>query len=54
MLYLADELFKQKGKKIDLIFGKTIPWQTFNHKKTPVEWADWVKGKSYELKSFIS
>jgi 1-acyl-sn-glycerol-3-phosphate acyltransferase len=54
MLYLADELFKQKGKKIDLVFGKTIPWQTFNHSKTPVEWADWVKGKSYELKSFIS
>jgi 1-acyl-sn-glycerol-3-phosphate acyltransferase len=54
MLYLADEMFKQKGKKIDLVFGKTIPWQTFNHSKTPVEWADWVKGKSYELKSVIS
>ena len=54
MLYLADELFKQKGKKIDLVFGKTIPWPTFNHSKTPVEWADWVKGKSYELKSVIS
>jgi 1-acyl-sn-glycerol-3-phosphate acyltransferase len=54
MLYLADEMFKQKGRKIDLVFGKTIPWQTFSHSKTPVEWADWVKGKSYELKSFIS
>jgi 1-acyl-sn-glycerol-3-phosphate acyltransferase len=54
MLYLADEMFKQKDKKIDLVFGKAIPWQTFNHKKTPLEWADWVKGKSYELKSFIS
>ncbi len=54
MLYLADEMFKQKGRKIDLVFGKTIPWQTFDHTKTPVEWADWVKGKSYELKSFIS
>lgn len=54
MLYLADEMFKQKGRKIDLVFGKNIPWQTFSHSKTPVEWADWVKGKSYELKSFIS
>jgi len=54
MLYLADEMFKQKGRKIDLVFGKTIPWQTFDHTKTPVEWADWVKGKTYELKSFIS
>jgi 1-acyl-sn-glycerol-3-phosphate acyltransferase len=53
MLYLADEMFKQKGRKIDLVFGKTIPWQTFDHTKTPVEWADWVKGKTYELKSYI-
>jgi putative hemolysin len=54
MLYLVDELFKQKGKEIDLIFGKAIPWQTFDHSKTNPEWAEWVKGKSYELKSFIA
>jgi 1-acyl-sn-glycerol-3-phosphate acyltransferase len=54
MLYLADELFKQKGKEINLVFGKTIPWQTFDHAKTPLEWAAWVKEKSYELKSFIA
>jgi len=54
MLYLADELFKQKGKAIDLVFGKPIPWQTFDKSKTAPEWAEWVKGKSYELKSFIS
>ncbi len=34
MLYLADELFKQKGKEINLVFGKTIPWQTFDNSKT--------------------
>jgi 1-acyl-sn-glycerol-3-phosphate acyltransferase len=54
MLYLVDELFRQKGKEIDLIFGKAIPWQTFDHSKTTPEWAEWVKEKSYELKSFIS
>jgi len=54
MLYLADEMFKQKGKEIDLVFGRKIPWQTFDHSKSPVEWADWVKGKSYELRSFIA
>jgi hypothetical protein len=54
MLYLADEMFKQKGKEINLVFGKTIPWQTFDHAKTPLEWAAWVKEKSYELKSFIA
>ena len=54
MLYLADEMFKQKGKEIKLVFGKSIPWQTFSHTMTPVEWADWVRGKTYELKSLIS
>jgi putative hemolysin len=54
MLYLVDELFKQKGKEIDLIFGKAIPWQTFDHSSTTQEWAEWVKEKSYELKSSVS
>jgi len=53
MLYLADELFKQKGKAIDLVFGKAIPWQTFDKSRSAPEWAEWVKGKSYELKSII-
>jgi putative hemolysin len=53
MLYLVDELFKQKGKEIDLVFGKAIPWQTFDHSKTTSEWAGWMKSKAYELKSFI-
>jgi 1-acyl-sn-glycerol-3-phosphate acyltransferase len=54
MLYLADEMFRQKGKIIDLIFGKVIPWQTFDDSKTAPEWAEWVKEKSYGLKSFIA
>ena len=54
MLYLADEMFKQKGKEIMLVFGKPIPWQTFDKSKSPPEWAEWVKSKSYELESFIS
>jgi putative hemolysin len=54
MLYLADEMFKQKGKEIMLVFGQPIPWQTFDRSKTAPEWAEWVKSKSYELESFIS
>jgi len=54
MLYLPDEMFRQKGENIVLVFGKPIPWTTFDHSKTPVEWADWVKSKTYELKSLIS
>lgn len=53
MLYLADEMFKQKDKEINLVFGTKIPWQTFDHSKTPADWAAWVKSRCYELESFI-
>lgn len=53
MLYLVDELFRQKGKAIDLVFGKSIPWQTFDHARSQPEWAEWVKERSYELERFI-
>ncbi len=53
MLYLPDEMFSQKGKNISLVFGKTIPWQTFDKSKSLPEWAEWVKERSYELESFI-
>jgi hypothetical protein len=53
MLYLPDEMFSQKGKEIFLVFGKTIPWQTFDKSRSAVDWAYWVKSKSYELESEI-
>jgi putative hemolysin len=53
MLYLADEMFKQKDKEIRLVFGKPIPWETFDKKKTAPEWAEWTKSRSYALESFI-
>jgi 1-acyl-sn-glycerol-3-phosphate acyltransferase len=54
MLYLADEMFRQKDKEISLVFGKPIAWETFDKTKTPLEWADWVKAKSYALESFLA
>lgn len=53
MLYLPDEMFRQKGKEIHLVFGKPVPWQTFDKSKTAPEWAAWVKSESYKLKSEI-
>jgi 1-acyl-sn-glycerol-3-phosphate acyltransferase len=51
MLYLADEMFKQIDKEIRLIFGQRIPWETFDKTKSPMEWAEWVRGKTYDLES---
>lgn len=53
MLYLPDEMFRQKQKDISLAFGKPIPWRTFDSSRSPSEWAGWVKSKSYELESLI-
>jgi putative hemolysin len=53
MLYLADEMFRQKGKEIDLVFGKPVSWQIFDKTRQPVEWAAWVKEQSYSLESMI-
>jgi putative hemolysin len=49
MLYLADEMYKNQGKTFTVTFGEPIPWQTFDKSKTPTEWAQWVKGKVYQL-----
>ncbi|MDQ1331971.1 MAG: Glycerol acyltransferase [Bacteroidota bacterium] len=53
MLYLPNEMFCQKGKEISLVFGKAIPWQTFDNSRSAVDWADWVKSRSYELEPDI-
>jgi len=50
MLYLADEMFKQRGKEIKIIFGKPIPYQTFDRSKKDIEWADIVKKQVYTIR----
>lgn len=49
MLYLVDELFKQKGKTLHIKFGKSISYNTFDKTKKDLEWAQWVKDKAYAL-----
>ena len=50
MLYLADEMYKNRHKTFRVVIGKPIPWQTFDRTKTPAEWAEQVKGIVYNLK----
>ena len=49
MLYLADEMLKNRHKTFTVTFGKPIPWQTFDKSKTPAEWAQYVKDIVYKL-----
>lgn len=49
MLYLVDEMYKQHNKTLNIVFGKPIPWQTFDKRFTDLEWAQRVKAHVYRL-----
>ena len=49
MFFLVDEMMKQKGKTINIIFGDIIPWNTFDQSRSDQQWAEYVKQRVYEL-----
>ena len=49
LFLLPDEMFRQRGKNFCITFGKPISWQTFDHTKTPGQWAEVVKKMVYGL-----
>lgn len=49
LFYLSDEVFKQKDKNLIMSVGKPIPYQTFDKKYKPVEWAQLVKKHVYKI-----
>lgn len=53
MLWLPDEMFRQKGQEISLVFGNPISWKTFDRSRTYPEWAEWVRSKTYELENVL-
>jgi putative hemolysin len=50
MILLPREMFKQRGKTIRLIFGKPVPYQTFDSSKTAKQWAEAIRNNVYILK----
>ena len=49
MLYLVDEMFKNKHKTFTVTIGEPIPWQTFDDKRNAHEWAAYVRDIVYKL-----
>lgn len=49
MLFLVDEMYRNVGKTFRITIGKSIPWQTFNKTKSPMEWAKFVEDRVYGL-----
>lgn len=49
MFFLPNEMYKQKGKTITVIFGKPIPHSTFDSSKSLPEWAKYVRDIVYSM-----
>lgn len=49
MLYLVDEMVKQKDQTIRMVFGDVIPYGTFDRSRPDSEWAHYVQDKVYDL-----
>lgn len=49
MLFLVDEMYKNRHGKFRVSFGKPIPWQTFDKSKTTKQWAQYVEDIVYTL-----
>lgn len=49
MLYLVDEMYKQRGQTIKLTFGKPFSYKNIDKSKNYAEWAEFFKRQTYNL-----
>jgi putative hemolysin len=49
MLYLPNELFKQRGKTFTVRIGKPVSYKTFNKSLSYDKWAEKLKRETYKL-----
>ena len=52
MLYLPDEMFRQKNTTFDVVIGKPVPVGDLKG-KNPAEWCGIIREKAYSLKQYI-
>lgn len=51
MVLLPGEMFRQRNKNMEILFGKPIPHTTFTREKRPEAWAAWLQEWVYALKT---
>ncbi len=49
MFFLPNETYRHRNKHFVITFGKPIPYQTFDRRYTPKQWAERVKEHVYSL-----
>ncbi|MDD3200778.1 MAG: glycerol acyltransferase [Bacteroidales bacterium] len=47
MMYLPNELFKQKNRNFDVYFGTPIPVETLTKDKTAAQWTEYIRNIVY-------
>ncbi len=50
MMFLPDEMFRQKGKSFELYFGTPIPIESVDSSKGTNEWVKAIRDTTYRLK----
>ncbi|MDD3740745.1 MAG: 1-acyl-sn-glycerol-3-phosphate acyltransferase [Bacteroidales bacterium] len=50
MLFLVNEMMKQKGRSIEIVIGKPVSYNFFDKSKDFKEWADYLYKLTYSLK----
>lgn len=50
MLYLVDEMYKQRGQTIKLTFGTPFSYKKIDKSKNYAEWASFFRNETYKLK----
>ncbi|MEI6574650.1 MAG: glycerol acyltransferase [Bacteroidota bacterium] len=50
MLYLIDEMFKQRNKPLIITFGKPIPYTVFDKRHSDTEWASRLRSHVYAIR----
>ena len=48
MIFLVDEMYRNRHKPFRVVIGKPIPWQTFDKSRTPRQWAVYVEDMAYQ------
>jgi putative hemolysin len=49
MFFLPNETYKHRNKHFVITFGKLIPYQTFDIRFTPIQWASLVQDYTYSI-----
>jgi len=49
LVFLPDEMFKNKNERFSITIGEPIPYAFFDNTKSAAEWAGYVKEKTYNL-----